>query len=96
MVHVDNGASWTSIPMDKISWITFQATIPGFKQGTCICYNIVAYDAAGNKAENNNNNYYYTYTVVPEHSFTTILAILIFQIIFIITFRRKKTKLPSL
>lgn len=86
---VDDRISWIPIPMNKTSWKTYQATIPGFEKGTCISYKIIAYDAAGNKAENNNNSLYYTYTVVPEYSFTTTLAILILSTILVIAFKKE-------
>ncbi len=91
----NNGTSWTPLPMDKISSQTYQAAIPGFSEKTHISYKIVAYDYAGNKAENNNNNQYYTYTVVPEYSFITLLVTLMLSTIFVLLLREKKTNLPK-
>ena len=75
--------------MDRVSSQTFQATIPGFQEETYVSYKIVAYDYAGNKAENNNNNSYYTYHVIPEYNANIILAILILLTILTIIFTRK-------
>jgi len=87
---IDNGTFWNPVPMNKTSWITFQATIPGFKEGTHVSYKIVAYDAAGNRAENNRDNNYYTYTVVPEYSPITFLTILMLSTIFILLRKRSQ------
>ena len=90
---IDNGTSWIPIPMDGVSSQTYEATIPGFAEENYVSYKIVAYDYAGNKAENNNNNFYYTYQVVPEYTATTILIILTLYstlAIFLIAKRRKR------
>jgi len=87
---IDNGATWMPIRMDRVSSQIFQATIPGFQEETYVSYKIVAYDYAGNKAENNNNNSYYTYHVVPEYSANIILAILMLLTILTIIFTRKR------
>jgi hypothetical protein len=90
---IDNGTSWIPIPMDGVSSQTYKATIPGFAEENYVSYKIVAYDYAGNKAENNNNNFYYTYQVVPEYTATTILIILTLYstlAIFLIAKRRKR------
>ncbi|RLI19996.1 hypothetical protein DRO54_07225, partial [Candidatus Bathyarchaeota archaeon] len=89
---IDNGATWTPIPMDRVSSQTFQATIPGFQEETCVSYKIVAYDYAGNKAENNNDNSYYTYHVVPEYSANMILAMFTLLTILTIIFTRKRKR----
>lgn len=87
---INNGTSWIPVPMNRTSLKTFQATIPGFDEGTHVSYKITAYDYAGNKAENNNNNNYYTYTIVPEYSFITILTILTLSTILIVAFNPKR------
>lgn len=94
---VDNGTTWTPIPMDRVSSQMFQAKIPGFSEETYVSYKVLAYDYAGNKAENNNNNCYYTYQVVPEYNTTTILAIVTLStalaILFIAKRKRRKSSL---
>ena len=92
---IDNGVTWTPIRMDRVSSQTFQATIPGFQEETYVSYKIVAYDHAGNKAENNNDNSYYTYHVVPEYSANIILAIFTLLTILTIIFTRKTKRQQS-
>lgn len=89
---IDNGASWTPISMDRASSQTYQATIPGFTEEVCVSYKIVAYDYAGNMAENNNNDCYYTYQVLPEYNITAVIAALTLSTIILFTMKRKKQK----
>lgn len=89
---IDNGTTWTPIPMDRISSQTYQATIPGFTEETYVSYKIVAYDYAGNKAKNNNNNCYFTYQVVPEYNILTILAVATLSTALIILFTTKRKR----
>lgn len=94
---VGNGTTWLSIPMDRVSSLIFQATIPGLQEETCVSYKIVAYDAAGNKAENNNNNSYYTYYVVPEYNVNIILVILMLltTLAIILTGKKVNSQYPN-
>lgn len=73
---IDNGTTWIPINMAEISPNTYQATIPGFEQGTYVSYKIVAYDNAENMAVKDNNGYNYTYNVIPKFQLTQIFLLI--------------------
>ena len=68
----------------------YEAKIPGYPANTTIKYKIVAYDNAGNKAQEDNAGQYYVYTVIPEFStYATAMALLALTLLVIIL--RKKS-----
>ncbi|RLI00944.1 hypothetical protein DRO31_07650, partial [Candidatus Bathyarchaeota archaeon] len=87
-----NGGEFTAKPM-QLNTTTglYEATIDGYEAETTITYMIVAYDNAGNKAQQDNAENYFVYTIIPE--FPSIpLALLLMLIPLIITFFLKRTK----
>ena len=73
-----NSSSWKANPMIFNSTTSlYETVIPGFDEGTKIEYMIIAYDNAGNKAQQDNAGQYYIYTVIPEFPSTLTLAIFI-------------------
>ena len=93
---LDNGTSWetpinmTALPIPSDTAITYEATIPGYKNCTWITYKIVAYDKAGNNQTKDNNGYYYKYHVIPEFPLSVALLGFLVLIIIPLVFIKKK------
>ena len=99
---LDNGTSWkppinmTALPIPSDTTITYEATIPGYKNCTWIAYKIIAYDKAGNNQTKDNNGYFYKYHVIPESPLSValfgLLALMTIPLVFIRKKRYRKTK----
>ena len=55
----------------------YETTIDGYNAGTKITYMIIAYDNAGNKAQQDNTGSYFAYTVIQEFPLIHTLLVLI-------------------
>jgi len=99
---LDNGTSWkppinmTALPIPSDTTITYEATIPGYKNCMWIAYKIIAYDKAGNNQTKDNNGYFYKYHVIPESPLSValfgLLALMTIPLVFIRKKRYRKTK----
>ncbi|MEM3666985.1 MAG: CARDB domain-containing protein [Candidatus Bathyarchaeia archaeon] len=67
----------------------YEATIDGYNEGAKITYMIIAYDNAGNKAQQDNAGNYYIYTVIPELQLTSLSALILTTAIITLTRKRK-------
>jgi len=85
---------WTPKPMNyNNNTGLYETEIPGQPPYTYVRYKIVAYDFAGNKAEQDNSGNYYVYTVIPEFPAILILPIFMGTTAFIVVLAgRKKPK----
>lgn len=87
----DNGTNWYSYNMSKISDVTYQFTIPGYDNCTCVWYKIIAYDNSNANATKPDNGYFYDYHhYIPE--FPSSLILTLFMIVTLLTaivYRRK-------
>jgi hypothetical protein len=63
LYNVNNGQAWTPLNMSETSTDTYQATVPGYENGTLVKYEITAFDNMGNQATRDNNGDYYIYRV---------------------------------
>ena len=87
---IDSGTTWTPLNMVEVATTLYQATIPGYANGTWVTYKIMAYDNDGNQATDDNYGYSYSYPVIPEFS-TLISLLLTFLILALaITIYRRK------
>jgi hypothetical protein len=68
----------------------YYAMILGQSEGTFVKYKVIAYDNAGNMAVEDNAGQYFTYTVIPEFSSATILALFMILTMLVAVFARKK------
>jgi hypothetical protein len=91
-IIVNNGTSWMPLNMTEISANTYQATIPGYENGTWIMYKIIAYDNNGNPAATDDiYGYYYVYPVIPEFPTAIIASLLmIATLLTLIVYKRKQ------
>lgn len=80
LYSIDNGTTWISLNMSKISSYTYETVIPGHENYTQVKYKITACDEAGNTAVKDNYGYYYAYSVIPEFQTTAGLALLMILI----------------
>lgn len=67
--------SWIEVKMSKLSGNTYVGEIPGFDLGTKVYYYVIAYDNAGNRAEQDKAGEYYSYSVIPEFSVFIIVGL---------------------
>jgi len=69
-----NDTTWYDLPManSTANPNLFQATIPGFANGTTVTYNITAFNGAGIEGVQDNNALNFAYTVVPEFPFLAL------------------------
>jgi hypothetical protein len=80
LYNLNNSTLWTSILM-KLNMTSgfYEAAIPKQPEGTSVKYKIIAYDNAGNFAEQNNNGNYFVYQVIPE--FASVMIMLLFAVL---------------
>ncbi len=90
--RINNDATETCLPMNQLSSITYQTTIPGHQNSTSVLYRIVAFDNSGNQATNDNQGYYYQYLVVPEFPSLIVLLSIMFTASTAVVFYSKKRK----
>jgi len=89
--NLNNSATWITIVMSYNSTSgLYYATIPGQPENAYVKYRIVAYDNAGNMAVEDNAGQYYAYTVIPEFSSATILALFMILTVLVVVFARKR------
>jgi len=89
--NLNNSATWISVVMSYNSTSgLYYATILGQSEETFVKYKIVAYDNAGNMAVEDKAGQYYTYTVIPEFSSVTILALFMVLTVLVAVFSRKR------
>ncbi len=87
----DNGTTWTNLTMNlNITTNSYATIIPEQQPSTIVKYKIIAYDNAGNMAVADNAGQYYIYTVIPEFSLATILALFIILSMLVVVFAKKK------
>jgi hypothetical protein len=67
--------SWIEVKMSKLFRNTYVGEIPGFDLGTKVYYYVIAYDNAGNQAEQDKAGEYYSYSVIPEFSVFIIVGL---------------------
>jgi len=87
--RINNGTAWMPLDMTKIGVNTYQATIPGYKNGTWITYKMTAYDNAGNEARNDKEGRYYLYQVISEFAITLILPIFMMATLLVFIFCKR-------
>jgi len=64
---INNGTTWTSLTMTKITTNTYQTTIPGHEDCTWVEYRIIAFDNIGNQATSEDYRYHiYAYVRVTK------------------------------
>ena len=83
---------WTPVEMTfNTSSSLYEGIIPGQEAGKVVKFKIVAFDNAGNPAEENNGEEYYTYQVIPELSWQlTISLLMMLTLVILLTKKRKK------
>jgi len=77
---INNGTTWTSLNMTKITTNTYQATIPGHEDCTWVGYRIIASDNNGNQAMSEDYRYHiqaYIRVTKPNQSIAFIVGALI-------------------
>lgn len=93
LYNLNNSTLWTPILMKlNITSGFYEATIPKQSEGTSVKYKIIAYDKAGNFAEQNNSGNYFVYQVIPE--FMSVMSMLFFAVlsVIIVTLSRISSK----
>jgi len=89
--NLNNSGTWVTLVMSYNSTSgLYYATILGQPEQTYVKYRIVAYDNAENMAVEDNAGQYYTYTVIPEFSSATILALFMILTVLVAVFARKR------
>jgi parallel beta-helix repeat protein len=91
---INDGATWTDLPMNHTMSNLYEATIPPQQAGTTVRFKIIAYDHAGNNATLDGTQPYCVYQVIPE--FPSSLALPIFMIITLLAAIAYKRKHPPL
>ena len=90
LYSINNGTTWASLNMVEVAATLYQATIPGYANGTWVKYKIVAYDNNGNQATDDNHGYSYSYNVIPEiQTLVSLLLLLSILTLVIIAGKRK-------
>jgi parallel beta-helix repeat protein len=91
---INDGETWTDLPMNHTTSNLYEATIPPQQAGTTVRFKIVAYDHAGNTATLDGTEPYCVYQVIPE--FPSSLILPIFMIITLLAAIAYKRKHPPL
>jgi len=87
---INNGEQWENRPLNyNPSTDQYEATIPGYEEGTTVKFKIETYNNAGIKATRDENQPYSTYQVIHEFSIFGILLLLIVATLTIIVYRKK-------
>jgi len=87
---INNGDTWTDLPMNHTVSNLYEAIIPPQEAGTTVRFKIVAYDHAGNNATLGGTEPYYIYQVIPEFPSTTLLTLFIIATLFATILLRRK------
>jgi len=86
-----NDGGWEIKPMVFNSTTRlYEAFIEGCYEGTKIEYMIIAYDNAGNKAQQDNTGQFYTFTIIPEFSLNFIIPMSALTLITILLTKKKR------
>jgi parallel beta-helix repeat protein len=86
---INDGETWTDLPMNHTTSNVYEATIPSQQADTTVRFKIVAYDHAENTATLDGTEPYCTYQVIPEFPTAMILPLFIVLTLFAVIFRRK-------
>jgi len=93
---INEGETWTELPMNHTDLNLYEATIPPQEAHTTVRFKIVAYDHAGNNRTLDGTEPYCIYQVIPEFPPTLILPLLmILTLLAIIFYRRKHQTLQN-
>jgi parallel beta-helix repeat protein len=87
---INNGETWTDLPMNHTASNLYEATIPPQQAGTTVRFKIVAYDHAENTATLDGTEPYCTYQVIPEFPMVMILPLFIILTLLAVMFTRKR------
>ena len=91
---INDGETWTDLPMNHTTSNLYEATIPPQQADTTVRFKIVAYNHAGNNATLDGTQPYCVYQVIPE--FPSSLILPIFMIITLLAAIAYKRKHPPL
>jgi len=87
---INDGETWTDLPMNHTASNLYEATIPQQQADTTVRFRIIAYDYAGNNATLDGTEPYCVYQVIPE--FPSNLILPIFMIITLLALIVHKSK----
>jgi parallel beta-helix repeat protein len=87
---INDGMTWTDLPMNHTASNLYEATIPPQQAGTTVRFKIAAYDCAGNNATLGETEPYHTYQVIPEFPTVMILPLFIVLTLFAVMFAKKR------
>jgi len=88
---INDGETWTDLPMNHTTSNLYEATIPPQQADTTVKFKITAYDHAGNNTTLDGTQPYCTYQVIPEFPPSLILPLFIITtLLAAICFRRKQ------
>jgi parallel beta-helix repeat protein len=87
---INDGETWTDLPMNHTTSNLYEATIPPQQADTTVRFRIIAYDYAGNNATLDGTQPYCVYQVIPE--FPSSLISPIFMIITLLAATAYKRK----
>jgi hypothetical protein len=87
---INDGETWTDLPMNHTVSNLYEATIPPQQAGTTVRFKIVAYDHAGNNRTLDGAEPYCVYQVVPEFPLSLFLPLfMIITLMAVIAYKRK-------
>jgi PKD repeat protein len=87
---INDGETWTDLPMNHTASNLYEATIPPQQAGTTVRFKIVAYDNAGNNRTLDGAEPYCVYQVVPEFPLSLFLPLfMIITLMAVIAYKRK-------
>jgi parallel beta-helix repeat protein len=89
---INDGETWTDLPMNHTTSNLYEATIPPQQAGTTVRFKIFAYDHAGNNRTLDGAEPYCVYQVVPEFPPILILPLFIITTLLAVMFCRRKQK----
>jgi parallel beta-helix repeat protein len=91
---INDGETWTDLPMNHTASNLYEATIPPQEVGTTVRFRIVAYDHAGNNRTLDGTEPYFVYQVVPEFPSILIMSIFIIVTLLAVVLCKRKHHLP--
>lgn len=88
-----NEEEWIRKPMqlNKTTGL-YETFIDGYDAGTKITYSIIAFDNAGNSAQQNNAGNYFIYVIIPEYQATYLCYLFLALLSVIVTIKNVKRK----
>jgi parallel beta-helix repeat protein len=87
---INDGETWTDLPMNHTASNLYEATIPPQQADTTVRFKIVAYDHAGNTATLDGTQPYCTYQVIPEFPSSLILPLFMGLSVVAVVFAKRK------